>query len=393
MRWRVAAVAAILALAITACGPSFDPGLLGDPLEQPIIGGSRSNPGDYPPVGVLLTSGTDDFFGQIASMFCTATLIAPDVVLTAAHCAEVESLVFIGGTSDAKVYFSLALDVRSVEQTMTMPADAIEVVQRVKHPDWDIAALETMSGGLVDLRDIAIMILDSPITSVEPAVVLEADDVSGVTIGASVEIVGYGQRSVDDQTTTGVKYQAVSEIHQVGSSEMQVGSVPATLPQKCHGDSGGPSFLQVDDQQAPALRIVGVTSHAFDDTDCAKGGVDTMVYPYLAWLDQALTAACSSQVRTACEGGGGLPLPRPMAADAGVPVDAAPARDAAIRRDSSWVPPHIDASLDVKTVAGGVDVADSGCGCAAAGRPASWLPGAALATIGLLGWRRRGWRK
>jgi len=314
------------------------------------------------------------------------------VVLTAAHCAEVESLVYIGGTSDAKVYFSLALDVRSVEQTMTMPADAIEVVQRVKHPDWDIAALETMSGGLIDLKDIAIMILASPVTSVEPAVVLEADDVSGVAIGASVEIVGYGQRSVDDQTTTGVKYQAISEIHQVGSSEMQVGSVPTELPQKCHGDSGGPSFLQVDDAQAPLLRIVGVTSHAFDDADCAKGGVDTMVYPYLAWLDQALTAACSSQVRSACEGGGGLPLPRPQTADAGTPVDAAPARDAATGRDVGWVPPHMDASLDVKIVGSGVDVSNRGCGCAATERPGGGVLFVALGSICLRGWRRRGWR-
>jgi len=69
MRWRDAVVAATLAMAVAACGPATEPGLLGGLLEQPIIGGTRSNAGDYPPVGVLLTSGTDDFFGQVASMF------------------------------------------------------------------------------------------------------------------------------------------------------------------------------------------------------------------------------------------------------------------------------------------------------------------------------------
>jgi len=375
--------------ALAACGPLGAPGFVDNALESPIIGGTRSNPGDYPPVGVLLTSGTDGIFGPVASMFCTATLIAPDVVLTAAHCAEVETLVYVGGAQGVTNYFSLALDVRSVEQTVTMPADAILIKQMVKHPGWDISALNTTSGGLVDFKDIAIMILASPINSVTPALVLEADDVGGVRVGANVEIVGYGQRLSDDQTTTGVKYQAVSQIRQIGSSEMQIGSVPTELPQKCHGDSGGPTFLHVDDERAPVLRIIGVTSHAFDDTDCAKGGVDTMVYPYLTWLDQALTAACSGHLRTACEGGGGLPLPVDQPPDGGLIRDAATAADAPGGTDLTSSQSYRDANIDAFVVSNRVDRGDQGCQCQTAIGADRWSGVAVLVPVAILCWRRR----
>ncbi|MBN2360069.1 MAG: trypsin-like serine protease [Deltaproteobacteria bacterium] len=395
MRWRAITLALALTTTSTACGPVDALDLAQHSATEPIIGGTRSSATDYPAVGVLLTSGVDAFFGPVATMFCTATLIAPDVVLTAAHCTEVESLVYIGGALDVVNYFSLALDVRSVEQSMTMPEDAIEVVEMIAHPDWDISVLDTFTSGLADLKDIAIAVLASPVSGVEPAMVLENDDQSGVGVGASVEIVGYGQRQVSDSSTTSIKYHATSEIHQVGSSEMQIGSVPSALPQKCHGDSGGPTFLRVADDRWPTLRVIGVTSHAYDDTDCAKGGVDTMVYPYRAWLDQALSAACTSQVRTACADGGGLPLPSDQPpGDAGTPSDAGDTGDASARdasRDSTWPVPRYDAIGDGRVVPQSRDSSDQGCQCRASrqGTRAGWLAG--LGALVMLGRRRRAW--
>ena len=50
------------------------------------------------------------------------------------------------------------------------------------------------------------------------------------------------------------------------------------------------------------MRIVGVTSHAYDTTDCWEtGGVDTRVAAYLDWIDEEMRDACESGVREWCE--------------------------------------------------------------------------------------------
>ena len=65
------------------------------------------------------------------------------------------------------------------------------------------------------------------------------------------------------------------------------------------GDSGGPSFATF----AGEIRVVGVTSHAYDaTTDCFEtGGVDTRTDAYLEWIDTNMVAYCDSGVRTWCD--------------------------------------------------------------------------------------------
>ena len=56
--------------------------------------------------------------------------------------------------------------------------------------------------------------------------------------------------------------------------DFQVGG-DASTSRKCHGDSGGPTYMKVQTQSAEKWRVVGITSHAYDESDCQKGGVDT----------------------------------------------------------------------------------------------------------------------
>jgi hypothetical protein len=279
-----------------------------------IIGGSKAVEADYPAVGTLLFTATDPYFGsEVGGMLCTGTLIAPDVVLLASHCIDPEPIFGPGVTPTW--HFSFALDVTDFgSTTMTLPARTYEVKTALMNPQYSAAAFDRFSGGLGDFYDVALLFLKTSVTDRQPAVVLGPNDDDAVVVNASVKIVGYGIRvanydpdnlSPDD---TGIKYLAASIINEVGSTEMQIGNAAPT-PQKCHGDSGGPTFLTFTDTAQPAERLIGVTSHAYDQTDCYKGGVDTRLDPYRTWIDTEMKKACTNGVRTSCTGGGALAVP------------------------------------------------------------------------------------
>jgi hypothetical protein len=48
-------------------------------------------------------------------------------------------------------------------------------------------------------------------------------------------------------------------------------------------------------------RVIGVTSHAYDDSICLKGGIDTRVDAWLDWVDSKMRAGCESKTRSWCE--------------------------------------------------------------------------------------------
>ncbi|MBI3178732.1 MAG: trypsin-like serine protease [Deltaproteobacteria bacterium] len=305
-------VLACCALA-AACGDLDDVQLTATPDGRlsAIIGGAPSEVDDYRPVGVLLIVGQDPWNGgAFASMMCSGTLIAPDTVLLAAHCIDDETLSWFG--SDYTLYFSFSLDVASFGQTtLDLPPETYTVASVVECPGFDIWAMDGSVPGPGDYKDLGIVFLAQAVLDRAPAMVMGPNDSAALQVGAEVAIVGYGQRSPEasfDPQDVGVKYQAMSIINELGVSEMQIGNVAPT-PQKCHGDSGGPTFLTYIDGYSPADRLIGVTSHAYDESDCYKGGVDTRIDAYRDWIDSTLTSACSQGQRVACENGGGLAVP------------------------------------------------------------------------------------
>ena len=47
---------------------------------------------------------------------------------------------------------------------------------------------------------------------------------------------------------------------------------------------------------------IGVTSHAYDETDCFEtGGVDTRVDYYLEWIENEMTSRCTAETRAWCD--------------------------------------------------------------------------------------------
>lgn len=284
-----------------------------------IIGGGPAAEEDFPSSGALLARfnlRTDTEILPVTNPGCSSVLIAPDVVLTAAHCIE-ESLIFeqfVAGVEVRRLRYEWTprpdLGLYGLGGRVTPPRGSVEVAERVSHPDY--VGAWSLQGGTAENHDIALLFLKKPILDIPHADLPVPGEPSTVEEGTAVHIVGWGlQENVDvSQAVPGVnsavKHQARSLIGAVGPTEFQVGGEPP-LPGKCKGDSGGPTYLEQDGTDPSTWPVIGITSHTWDDRLCTVGGVDTRVDAYLAWIDDEMRAGCEDGVRAWCEEPGLLP--------------------------------------------------------------------------------------
>ncbi|MFT6145373.1 MAG: MYXO-CTERM domain-containing protein [Myxococcota bacterium] len=284
-----------------------------EPNDARIINGEAATSSEFPETGMLLFDGELDFGGfgggPTRTPVCSSTLIAPDVILLAAHCIDPAALTFgIGEVNNATWYWSRSADLSGLADPsgaiQPLPQDALVASDVVMHPDWVIEALGL---GLGENKDIALMFLAEPVLDVDYAYLATPDEIGQITLDTNVTIVGWGQQTATDPFaappagTIYIKQQAVSHISEMADYEFKVGELE-TDARKCHGDSGGPSFLEMEDQDQPfTRRLIGVTSHAYDDTDCFEtGGVDTRVDFYAGWIDEEMRSRCEDGSRAWC---------------------------------------------------------------------------------------------
>lgn len=293
-----------LLLPIAAYAQERDEGTLppggGTEESLPIINGDVADDDDYPMAGALILAGA----GYKATV-CSSTLIAPDVVLLAAHCVDPDALASYGYTGGTP-WWSTEPDLEMYDGSgdPPLPDDAVLVRASVFPDEFDI---NRMQEGTALNYDIALAFLDEPLEG-QPLGVLPTDDeAETLATGSEVAIVGWGQTSQGGPA--GVKYWGESVVGAISDYEFQVGPNQDDVRQ-CHGDSGGPTFLAVETGSATKERVVGVTSHSWDATDCSSiGGVETRVDYYLDWIDDEMADACAKGTRTWCDEPGILPPP------------------------------------------------------------------------------------
>ena len=236
-----------------AAKDSFDrPRAGGDEGVQRIYGGSPSPQGAWRHTVALTADG---------EAMCTGTLIAPQVVLTAAHCMG-------GGGPDAVSFGNNAEKGESVE---------VESMHLYPDPDWtyDVAVLRLKHAAPVAHVQLAM-----------PCVMEKFRD------GDQVTVVGFGATEDDDwnvrknEVTTIVRDHDCSDTNRFLCNQQVSpnGEFVAGKDGKdsCYGDSGGPVYYRTGGVDY----LVGVTSRgATDHDDCGHGGVYVRPDAIFGWIE------------------------------------------------------------------------------------------------------------
>ena len=244
-----ARVASLIALA-TAGLPAVAAGAPAPPVG--VVGGDTVPGGRWPEVAAIL-------YPSLAGdeQRCTGTLIAPTLVVTAAHClgpGNEPDNVLIGTASLAR----------------PQDGETIAVRKYYIYPDP------------VDTLDVGVIVL-ARASSRAPRAVATGWERLAIVDGAEVALVGFGAIDVAGNEYVNELQEGHTTITDAACTRSS-GCNPAARPagelgaggmgvDTCPGDSGGPIYVLT----AKGPWLAGVTSRSYDDASlaCSQGGIYT----------------------------------------------------------------------------------------------------------------------
>jgi trypsin len=223
-----------------------------------IVGGTITNPGEYP------------YFATTTSRMCGASLIHPDILLTAAHCQK--------GLAKAGVVFVGAHKL----DALATAAEKRTLIRQYPHPD----------SGFLELKgDLMLLQLNQPITNL--SVVTLNTDPDLPSLDSTLTVIGFGTTLTDrlsdslqevdvypvDPDTCVRQY---NETATVDPAIMLCAGDSLPNHDSCSGDSGGPLLDKATGEQ------VGIVSFGKECGGPDYPGVYTRVSTYASWIQDRI---------------------------------------------------------------------------------------------------------
>lgn len=211
--------------------------------------------------------------------FCTGVIIAPEYILTAAHCAQNYGNSKVIFTNDAKA-------VSSVDRIFT-----------IIHTFQTRPYVEKM----YNQHDIAILKLDRPLPA-EAKYDTNYFTSQSSTEGASTAIaLGYGRNTdLADTRTIETRLNGYLQKAEIAFTSQNSTDRIISIDQKnktgiCLGDSGGPLFIRKDDKiYLQAISIAGHKTKSDDPenkyNECHSKGIYLNLNPFRAWISSIINS-------------------------------------------------------------------------------------------------------
>lgn len=255
---------------VVACANKSSEDVAARATTHPIIGGVRDD-GDPAVVLVMAQDGASG-----TGWWCTGSVVAKRVVLTAAHCVE-------EATSSTTMKVMLGTDASAASASNSIEVDSWQ-------HDPQYMATNNIAAG----HDAAVLLLkaDAPVTPLA----INTTPLTDAMVGQSVYVVGFG----DDDGAAGTGAGTKRNLHtSLTSLEQGVANIGHAGQTTCFGDSGGPSFMNIGGRSV----IVGITSYGAEQ--CASYGSVTRVDLSASWIQPFLDGSGGGGDGGADDDGGG----------------------------------------------------------------------------------------
>lgn len=238
--------------------------------DAKILGGSVAAPGQFPWMVALV----DPLAPNAADgQFCGGSLIAPRVVITAAHCLQ------------GKLPSEVDAVVGRTRLSQGEDGQRLKVTRIARHPQYDAQRLK---------NDIAFLQLAEPAT-VAPLALDTAGDLGAEAPATQVIVSGWGTteeggNGSDDLRFVGLRIRSAGRCRQLyntfsNSTEVCAGSSRAG-EDSCQGDSGGPLIRQAGD----VAKLVGIVSYGEGCGRSNVPGVYARVGAYASYITTQVAA-------------------------------------------------------------------------------------------------------
>lgn len=232
-------------------------------LPEPAAAAPNIEPPTEPGVEILGGTETTDFpdccaLGDDTEWYCSGTLIAPNVVVTAKHCMQVTRVFLRGGN-------------------VANPADAeiVPVAGEFAHPELDLRVLMLAHPAETTPRRIG--------------------NASQLSDTAQATLVGFGTIDPDGRYGYGIKRRVDVPVMTFDCTSNRdrklygcrpgreiVAGHSGLMLDSCKGDSGGPLYIEKDGE----YYLLGATSRGAwgSTTECGGGGIYIRVDLCLDWI-------------------------------------------------------------------------------------------------------------
>lgn len=267
LRWLSSALL-LLSLLLTSFTTSVWAQTTDGPTPR-IIGGTATNPSDYPWAVALLRSNISDGFN---AQFCGGTLIADRWILTAAHCVDNFS-----SASEIEV----AIGISNLNEISN--ADRLAINTIFVHPDYNVYSQD---------NDIALLELTTPSSDATLSI---ADNTltDTITPGELMTVIGWGTTSsttfsypnlLQEVDVPLFDFASCNDIYASAlTSNMLCAGFAEGGKDTCQGDSGGPMlYFNTGDS---TYYQTGITSFGNGCAEPDNPGVYTRAANYIDWIN------------------------------------------------------------------------------------------------------------